>query len=137
MQYDVCCEPAQAQRAIIAHVTPFPRCGQTNYFITRCTYMQVPRAVCRCTVCVCVRVCAAHVCGAVLVLVSPNVTTDWVPGLEGILVASSLTLLLSRVFTHCRHFTAIKSTPCRVYSRLRAQAGRSIKRILPRTTAHC
>ena len=43
----------------------------------------------------------------------------------------------SRVFTHCRHFTAIKSTPCRVYSRLRAQAGRSIKRILPRTTAHC
>ena len=43
---------------------------------------------------------------------SPNVTTDWVPGLEGILVASSLTSLLSRVFTHCRHFTAIKSTPC-------------------------
>ena len=68
---------------------------------------------------------------------SPNVTTDWVPGLEGILLASSLTLLLSRVFTHCRHFTAIKSTPCRIYSRLRAQAGRSIKRILPRTTAHC
>ena len=57
---------------------------------------------------------------------SPIVTTDWVPGLEGILVASSLTLLLSRVFTHCRDFTAIKSTPCRVYSRLRAQAGCSI-----------
>ena len=57
---------------------------------------------------------------------SPIVTTDWVPGLEGIVVASSLTLLLSRVFTHCRDFTAIKSTPCRVYSRLRAQAGRSI-----------
>ena len=38
-----------------------------DIIITRCTYMQVPRAVCRCTVCVCVRVCAAHVCGAVLV----------------------------------------------------------------------
>ena len=70
---------------------------------------------------------------------SPIVTTDWVPGLEEILVASSLTLLLSRVFTHCKDFTAIKSTPCRVYSRLRAQAGRSINvfcvyyRALPRT----
>ena len=62
--------------------------------------------VCVC-VCVCVYVCvlcAVQCCTEM----SPIVTTDWVPGLEGILVASSLTLLLSRVFTRCRDFTAIK-----------------------------
>ena len=90
--------------------------------------------------CVCLYMCVLHVCAVQCrTEMSPIVTTDWVPGLEGILVASSLTLLLSRVFTHCRDFTAIKSTPCRVYSRLRTQAGRSINvfcvyyRALPRT----
>ena len=90
--------------------------------------------------CVCVCVCVLHVCAVQCrTEMSPIMTTDWVPGLEGILIASSLTLLLSRVFTHCRDFTAIKSTPCRVYSRLCAQAGCSINvfcvyyRALPRT----
>ena len=66
---------------------------------------------------------------------SPNVTTDWVPGLEGILVASLLTLLLSRVFTHCRHFTAIKSTPCSLVDCARKPGARSsvYYRALPRT----
>ena len=89
---------------------------------------------------VCVYMCVLRACVVQCrTEMSPIVTTDWVPGLEGILVAFSLTLLLSRVFTHCKDFTAIKSTPCRVYSRLRAQAGRSINvfcvyyRALPRT----
>ena len=52
-------------------------------------------------VCVCVYVCVLRTCAVQCrTEMSPIVTTDWVPGLEGILVAYSLPLLLSRVFTH-------------------------------------
>ena len=90
--------------------------------------------VCVC-VCVCVYVCVLHACAVQCrTEMLPIVTTDWVLGLEGILVASSLTLLLSRVFTHCRDFTAIKSTPCRVYSP--RALNQCFLRVLPHTTAH-
>ena len=80
---------------------------------TRCTYMQVPRAICRCTMtlCVCVCVCVLRACAVQCrTEMSPIVTTDWGAWLGGLLLHSlycyqesshaAETLLLSRRVHH-------------------------------------